>query len=396
MINISDKQYCCGCSACAAICPKGCISMEADNEGFLYPTVNKDGCISCGACLNVCPMTNQTDESPFPQHGWLVQHNDDAVRMASSSGGAFTAIASCILEKGGVVFGAAYNESFEVIHRYAVTSEELAGFRNSKYIQSRPGNCFQTVKNFLEADRWVCFSGTPCQAEGLVRYLGRPYKKLLVVDVVCHGVASPLIWEKYLQYQKIAERSIDNIRFRDKHYGYKYSTMSLIKNGRTLYHAGAQMDPMLRAFFSDICDRPSCYQCPFKKRYRMSDITLWDCFSVYDFDREMDDDKGTSRVLCHTEKGKMLIESISRIAKCREVEPDKLIKGSKEMFHSVKKNPKREQFFNDAQVMSGTELFAKYYPINCQIRLKTLIRRILLQTKTYRIAKMLLNKARGR
>lgn len=128
----------------------------------------------------------------------------------------------------------------------------------------------------------------------------------------------------------------------------------------------------------------------------MSDITLWDCFSVYDFDREMDDDKGTSRVLCHTEKGKMLIESINRIAKCREVEPDKLIKGSKEMFHSVKKNPKREQFFNDAQVMSGTELFAKYYPINCQIRLKTLIRRILLQTKTYRIAKMLLNKARGR
>lgn len=396
MIKITEKEHCCGCSACQAVCPKNCITLKADEEGFLYPSVNTTNCIKCQACLRVCPMIHPTEEKPVTQHGWLIQNRDEAVRMDSSSGGAFSAIASSILEKGGVVFGAAYADSFRVVHRYAETLEEIAGFRNSKYIQTDPGNCFREVKNFLDSDRWVCFSGTPCQSEGLVRYLGHPYSKLLIVDVVCHGTASPLIWEKYLECQKIQEQQIDNIRFRDKYYGYKYSTMSFIKNGKALYHAGSQMDPMLRAFFSDICDRPSCYQCPFKKRYRVSDITLWDCFSVYDFDRDMDDDKGTTRVLCHTEKGAFAVKEISHTIKYKAVAPDKLIKGSKEMFHSVKQNPKREQFFQDAAVMSGKELFAKYYPVTFRIHLKTIVRHIFLMTNTYGTVKMLLNKVRGR
>lgn len=396
MIRITEKHRCCGCSACQAACPKNCIALEADEEGFLYPSVNMDNCIKCRTCLHVCPMIHPAEEKPVPQHGWLVQNKDEAIRMDSSSGGAFSAIASSILEKGGVVFGAAYDDSFQIVHRYAETLEEIAGFRNSKYIQTNPGNCFREVKNFLDADRWVCFSGTPCQAEGLVRYLGHPYSKLLIVDVVCHGTASPLIWEKYLEYQGIQKQQIDNIRFRDKYYGYKYSTMSLLKKGKILYHAGAQKDPMLRAFFSDICDRPSCYQCPFKKRYRVSDLTLWDCFSVYDFDRDMDDDKGTTRVLCHTEKGALAVKEISHTAKCKPVVPDKLIKGSKEMFHSVKLNPKRKLFLQDAAVMSGKELFAKYYPVTFRIHLKTIVRHIFLMTNTYGTVKMLLNKVRGR
>lgn len=396
MINITDKQRCCGCSACAAVCPENCITMKPDTEGFLYPAVNTDGCISCRACLHVCPMLHPAEEQTVPQQGWLIQNKDEAVRRDSSSGGAFSAIASSVLEKGGVVFGAAYDGAFQVVHRYAETPEELAGFRNSKYIQSDPGNCFRTVKQFLDSGRLVCFSGTPCQSEGLVRYLGHPCPKLLIVDLVCHGTASPLIWQKYLESQKIADRQIDQIRFRDKYYGYKYSTMSFIKNGNTLYHAGPQMDPMLRAFFSDICDRPSCYQCPFKKRYRVSDLTLWDCFSVYDFDRGMDDDKGTTRVLCHTPKGVLAVKEAAHTAKCREVDPDRLVRGVKEMYHSVNQNPKREQFFQDAAEMSGERLFAKYYPVNFRIRLKTAVRRILLTTNTYRTAKMLLNKVRGR
>lgn len=396
MIEITDKKQCCGCNACAAICPRKCIVMTEDKEGFLYPSVNKDDCIGCNACTRVCPMQHTVAEVPTKQVGYLVQHKDEAIRMESSSGGAFSAIAHYIIEQGGVVFGAAYDENFQVVHRYTEDEDEIRAFRNSKYVQSVLHGRFQEVKKFLEAGRMVCFSGTPCQVEGLVRYLKRPYENLLLVDVVCHGVSSPLIWEKYLEYQNVVEKGVDSIRFRDKYYGYKYSTMTLICGGKKIYHAGAQKDPMLRAFFSDICDRPSCYQCTFKKRYRISDITLWDCFSVYDFDKDMDDDKGTTRVLCHSEKGVNVMQIALSQLNYKEIDPDKLVKGSKEMFTSVKMNPNREQFLLDAANMTGEELFERYYPITFKVKLKTKIRTLLVITGMYQFAKKILNKARGR
>ena len=306
MIEITDRSKCSGCAACFSVCPKLCIRMEADREGFLYPSVDREECIECGACEKVCSVLNRVEEVEKPQKAYLMQHKDEAVRLDSSAGGAFTAIATWVIEKGGVVFGAAYDENFQVHHTHIEIIEEIGRFRNSKYVQSRIGDSFKEAKSFLQKDRWVCFSGTPCQIEGLLKYLKKPYKKLVLVDVVCHGISSPLVWNKYLEYQRVEEHRPDNIRFRDKFYGYKYSTMSIIRNGKNVYHAGAQMDPMLRAFFSDMSDRPICYECPFKKRYRVSDMTIWDCFSVYDFDKSMDDDKGTTRVLCHTAKGKKL------------------------------------------------------------------------------------------
>lgn len=396
MIEIKEKKFCSGCTACASICPKKCIQMQPDEEGFLYPTVDVKNCVECGACENVCPIQNPMEEEKVQQKAWLVQHKDEAVRLDSSAGGAFTAIATVTLEKGGVVFGAAYDDDFQVHHTYVENVEELQKFRNSKYVQSDIGNCFQQVKRYLKENRWVCFSGTPCQIEGLSKFLGKSYDRLLLVDVVCHGIPSPLIWKKYLEYQKADSNKPDNIRFRDKFYGYKYSTMSLIRNGTNVYHAGSQLDPMLRAFFSDICDRPSCYECPFKKRYRVSDLTIWDCFSVYDFDKDMDDDKGTTRVLCHTEKGADSVQKITRVAKCKEVSPDKLVAGVKEMYESVLMNPKRAMFMEDAKQLSGVELFGKYYPVTGKVKLKTAVRKILLMTRIYGTMKKCKNKMRGR
>lgn len=168
------------------------------------------------------------------------------------------------MNRGGVVFGAAYDEDFQVYHTYVENIEDLKKFRNSKYVQSQIGNCFRKVREFLKQGQWVCFSGTPCQIEGLSKYIGINNEKLLLVDVVCHGVPSPLVWNKYLEHYDFKENKPDNIRFRDKYYGYKYSTMSVIRNGENVYHAGAQLDPMLRAFFADTCDRPSCYSCPLR------------------------------------------------------------------------------------------------------------------------------------
>ena len=394
--EFEQKQNCCGCIACAAVCPKQCIEMNPDNEGFRYPSVDTEKCIQCGACERVCPIKNQVKEIPVPQKAYLVQHKDESVRLDSSAGGAFTAIAMYVLAKGGVVFGAAYDDDFQVKHTYVEKTEELWKFRNSKYVQSDMGNCFREARRFLRAGRWVCFSGTPCQIEGLGRFLGKPYEKLVLVDVVCHGIPSPLIWNKYLEYQHVKEDKPDNIRFRDKFYGYKYSTMSLINGGKNIYHAGSQLDPMLRAFFTDICDRPSCYDCPFKKRYHLSDMTIWDCFSVYDFDKTMDDDKGTTRVLCHTKKGAEIIQELEDVAKCREVPADKLVSGVKEMFESVPMNPKREPFLEDAARLTGTELFEKYYPITTKTKIKTVARKMLLTTGAYSAAKKCLNKLRGR
>ena len=396
MIQILNKENCCGCTACAAICPKSCIEMKEDSEKFLYPIIDAQKCIQCGLCEFVCPITNPVKETPVQQKAFLVQHRDDAVRLDSSSGGAFTAIASVVIKKGGVVFGAAYDDSFHVRHTYVETIDDLKKFRNSKYVQSIMGECFRQAKCFLKDGRWVCFSGTPCQIEGLSKFLGKQYEKLILVDVVCHGIPSPLIWEKYLEYQKANEIKPDNIRFRDKFYGYKYSTMSIIRNKENIYHAGSQLDPMLRAFFSDICDRPSCYECPFKKRYRVSDMTIWDCFSVYDFDKRMDDDKGTTRVLCHTEKGKQTIDEIQGIANCKEVLPDKLVAGVKEMYESVRWNPNREQFMMDAGKLSGQELFTRYFPITLKVKVKTQIRKLLLITGAYGTMKKCLNRVRGR
>lgn len=396
MIEITDKKNCVGCTACAEICPKNCIQMKADKEGFLYPCVDESQCIKCNVCNTVCPVQNPVAEEETTQKAYLVQHNDENVRLDSSAGGAFTAIATVVLKKGGVAFGAAYDENFHVQHSYVETVDELKKFRNSKYVQSDLGDSFRLAKEFLQDGRWVCFSGTPCQIEGLSKFLRKPYEKLILVDVVCHGIPSPLIWNKYLEYQKQTFPKPDNIRFRDKFYGYKYSTMSIIEDGKNVYHAGSQLDPMLRAFFTDICDRPSCYACPFKKRYRISDFTIWDCFSVYDFDKKLDDDKGTTRVLCHSQKAESMMQEVMKLAKCEEVPADKLVSGVKEMFESVPMSPRRVAFMEDAERMPGTELFKKYYPVTRKVEAKTTIRKILLVTGVYGMVKKCINRVRGR
>lgn len=296
MIHIQKKSYCCGCGAC--------IGMTCDYEGFLYPEVDTEKCINCGLCEKSCPAINVKPNMPFDQIGFVVQHKDDAIRHESTAGGAFTAIAGWIIDHGGAAFGASYTEDFMVEHSLAESRNELSKFRNSKYVQSDTKETFTQAAALLKQGRWVCYSGTPCQIEGLKAFLTKDYEKLITVDVVCHGIPSPLAWQKYLEMQREKLSEFSQVMFRDKYYGYKYSTMSFFdKEGNNIYAFGIDTDPMTRVFFSDICDRPSCYNCVFKKRYRVSDFTIWDCYSIFQFDRDMDDDKGTTRVLIHTEKG---------------------------------------------------------------------------------------------
>ena len=201
MIAIKEKHNCCGCSACVQVCPKQCIRMYADNEGFLYPQVNSTICIDCGLCEKVCPVINQNKPN-VPLSVYAAKNINEEVRIKSSSGGIFTLLAEQIISEGGVVFGARFNENWEVVHDYTETIDGLESFRGSKYVQSSISDNFKVAKQFLKEGRKVLFSGTPCQIAGLKKFLQKEYENLLTMEVVCHGVPSPMVWRDYIDYKR--------------------------------------------------------------------------------------------------------------------------------------------------------------------------------------------------
>lgn len=391
MIEINNKEDCCGCTACEAICPKDSIVMKEDEEGFLYPIINKETCIDCGACERVCPIIHIKKEELIEQTAYIVQNKDTTVLSESTAGGAFTAIAKYTLHNNGIVFGVELGQDLVARHISVETERELFRFRNSKYVQSSVGESYRQVKFFLEQGRYVCFSGTPCQIEGLKSYLKKDYEKLITVDVVCRAVPSPLVFRKYVEYQqKALADNIKMVRFRDKYYGYKYSTMNVITDrNHGNYHHGVESDPWLRAYFSNICDRPSCYCCHFRKQYRVSDFTIWDCFNVGRFSKKLDNDKGATRVLIHTEKGRKIFDAIKSDFSYVRVTPEAVVAGVKEMRESVVPNKKREAFFVDANKMSGEQLFNKYFSKTFKVKVEQCIRLTCYKLGIYDVAKKL-------
>lgn len=391
MIHIEDKKECCGCWACYNACPKHCIDMKEDKEGFRYPTVDTSLCIDCGLCEKVCPVIHADKEDvPHEQQGFLAQHKDESIRKESTSGGAFTAIASWIIRQGGIVYGAGYRKgTFVVEHQGVETEKDLSIFRNSKYVQSNVGNTFKQALEHLKAGRWVCFSGTPCQIEGFRRYLHhREYEKLVCVDLVCRGIPSPRILTRYIESQQtLIGGEFTNVLFRDKYHGYHYSTFSIYNKHQSKdYHKGVDTNAYLRAFFNNLSDRPSCYDCRFKKRYRKSDITLWDCFPIEKFTRKLDG-KGTTRVLVQSEKGRVVMHAAKNDLRMVEIEPDKLVAGVREMFHSVPMNPKRTGFFDDCNTMSSVDFFRKWFPVTWKVRLNAFVRLTCHKLGVYDLAK---------
>lgn len=346
MIQIKENKDCCGCSACVQRCPKHCISMREDSEGFLYPVVDETLCIDCSLCEKACPVLHQ-GEPRQPLQVFAAMNPDEEIRMQSSSGGIFTMLAEQTIEHGGVVFGAAFDERWEVEHRYAETKEGLSAFRGSKYVQSRIGDTFKQAEQFLKQGRNVLFSGTPCQIAGLKLYLRREYDNLLTVDLVCHGVPSPGVFRAYLEEEKrrfahqrekntvspspifhlsggySLKTSFDDVvikamSFRDKRLGWKKYSFAFVLSKASA--AGEQNsvslsypfydNPFMKGFLADLYLRPSCYACPAKKLKSGSDITLGDFWGIESVMPEIDDDKGASSVVVNTAKGKSILNSI--------------------------------------------------------------------------------------
>lgn len=332
MISLLNKSQCCGCSACVSVCPQRCIHFVADREGFLYPKgVDTGKCIDCDLCEKVCPVLSQREERK-PIAVYAAKNSNEPIRMCSSSGGAFTLLAERIIANDGVVFGARFDDAWNVIHAWTDTVEGLSAFRGSKYVQSKMGQSYQQVKDFLSEGRQVLFSGTPCQVSGLKRFLRKEYDNLLTVDFVCHGVPSPKVWQIYLQ-ETIARQGvvgkntvssfskvtpvITGVNFREKSVGWKKYSFALTlskasadgeKNSVSLSQIFPE-NPFMKAFLADLILRPSCYDCPAKAGKSGADITIGDFWGIEHFRPDFDDDKGCSLIMCHNEKTMQLLGS---------------------------------------------------------------------------------------
>lgn len=372
MVTITDKSQCCGCWACENICPKHCIRMEEDSEGFRYPVVDTDKCIDCGLCEKVCPIKQPRQDDTAPE-SFVVQNKNVQILRTSTSGGFYSAIANYVIERKGVVFGASFNGDMTLRHTYSETLEGCAQFRGSKYVQSLIGNSYSQAKRFLDDGRWVVFSGTPCQIAGLFGFLrNRKYEKLITVDLVCHGTPSPRLLAKYLAYHSsIAGSKVIDYRSRDKYYGYDYSTATItFADKHKSYHKGMEGDMMLRLYFKNICSRPSCYACHFKTLHRLSDITIFDCWDAPSVSK-MFSTKGATNVFIHTAKGKVIFDRLKDdfIWSASDITP--VIKRDGIMIkHCVPANPRREDFFKDLNSLPIDKVEQKY--LDCSLAKKAI------------------------
>lgn len=332
MINIY-RNVCSGCRACEKKCPINAITMVEDEKGFLYPQVDEKKCIKCGICRKICPTKNE--EIPIEKKAYAAYNNDEKIRLDSSSGGIFDILANYIIEKNGVVFGAAFDKDFNVKHIAVDNKKDICKLRKSKYVQSDTNSTFEIAKKILNEGRMVYFSGTPCQIEGLKAYLDKDYDKLITQDLICHGVPSPKVWREYL---KNKSNNIQEINFRSKEKSsWDDYQLKIVYNNKEEYENHDQ-NAFMKLFLNDLILRDSCYNCKFKKENRVSDFTLADFWGIDRINKEMNDHKGISLLIVNSAKAKKILEEIKDRIIIKEVEFEDAIKGNKSINTSANKS----------------------------------------------------------
>lgn len=384
MERLCKPELCTGCGACAAACSLQCIRMIPDAEGFLRPDINLQACIGCGHCQKACPIVESHKLPDNKTIAYAAISTDEQIRYASTSGGIFTLLGRWVLEQGGIVFGAAYDDDFRVIHCAAEYPDDLCRFRGAKYAQSQLGNTYRQVQSCLKDGRYVLFSGTPCQVGGLVSFLGKDYDRLILVDLICHGVPSAKVWAHYISYRSTQDADGEKplaINLRSKESGWPgYSIRFDYPNGK-VYTAPNSRDPYLRGFVGNLYLRPSCYNCNFKGSVRLSDFTLGDYWGVWSQLPEYHDGKGTSLVLLHTEKAKSIWKDILCDCKYCKVDISTALAENPSALLSPSTKENREQFFERYSQEDFSALVGELCPI--PIRKK--------QSFIYRIAKKIWN-----
>lgn len=319
MENISRVgDRCVGCKSCEQSCPKHCISMEESKEGFWYPAVDTSKCIECEKCLRACPAENIEVHRNTPKKVWAWRNKNDTDIMRSSSGGAADSAAKTILQTDGVVYGAAYDENMVVSHIEITTDSDREKIQSSKYVQSDLKENYSKARRHLSEGKTVLFTGTPCQIAGLYAFLGGDQENLYTIDLICHGVPSPKLFKKYLEYQnkRTAGKVIYfNFRSKDKR---GWGTQYLLKTEKKTETKPLSLDRYGKHFMDGDCYRESCYQCVYANTNRVGDLTVGDFWGIAKSHPDFNSTKGVSSVFVNTEKGQKLYEMMKPLAEVEE------------------------------------------------------------------------------
>lgn len=361
-------EDCCGCSACFNICPVQAITMQEDREGFKYPKIDERSCINCGKCEKACPVLHaETAERTLHPAFYAVWNRQDEARLSSSSGGVFRVLAEDVLADGGVVYGAAFDVHNRLRHVRAESADALVPLTGSKYVQSEIGTAFCQVRADLKNGRRVLFTGTPCQVAGLYAFLGGDDANLLTADVLCHGVPSPAVFERYLESLGVGEKC--RIEFRNKDNGWK--KFSLVVGERV--HETLHINAYMQGFLSNLYLRPSCASCRFVGCRRSGDLTLGDFWGAGNFCKRYDDDKGTSLVLLNSPKARLIFQTLQdKFSLAEQVPSDSAVPFNPTLVHASKPDARRAAFFDDFKAgKSWEELAASYITTEKPPRRKT-------------------------
>ena len=362
MIDLSNKADCCGCRACEQICPRQCVHMRFDDCGFLYPKIDASVCIDCDLCNRVCPNLNYKTDESATRKVYAMSHRDMNIVMQSSSGGAWYGIYRWGIENGYKVYGVVFDNYFNVVYRGVTTIEECTDFRRSKYVQCNPKAIYHQIKEELQAGDKILFSGTPCFIRALKNYLRKEYSRHVTVDLICHGVTSPGVWNKYLSFIENHYRcKIAGINMRDKKYGWGHRSLTSLNflNGRRVCDTPASNTYML-AFGKEIYYRPSCYECKFASTDRPGDITIADFWDIEKFTNRFSGIQGVSCVIVNTNRGDDIINQIKDAYIFEERKLEECLHPN--LKHPTRKPPLTEQFWMDWIKMDGNfKLIARKY-----------------------------------
>ena len=359
-----NNLKCCGCTACYAICTKNAIAMQVDNEGFKYPAIDKNKCVDCGLCADVCPLDIKYEKIENMKMAFACTAKNENISKQSSSGGVFAILANMFIEKGAVIYGAAFDEEWNVRHIRVDNKDEIKKLYTSKYVQSDMEDTFKTVKADLDSGKEVLFAGTPCQVAGLKSFLGENYKNLTTIDFICHGVPSPEVWQRYIKEMaaNLNSRIVD-ISFRNKKDGWvKFCFMIKSENGHINYERAGD-NIYMQAFLKNLYLRPSCYGCRFKTLNRASDISLADFWGVEEVLTEMYDEIGVSLCWYSSEKGRNVLGEALEQMNWQKVNLLEAVKHNSAAIKSVAIHKNRDKFFKDFAESNGSviKLIEKHY-----------------------------------
>ena len=357
-----DYEKCTGCGACVQRCPKRCISWTQREFGFRYPQIDKDACVNCGLCEKVCP-TDKALEVPVEQKVYAAVHKDTEVLAKSTSGGAFTAIADAIFAQGGIVYGAAMLDDMQVKHIRTTGKDDFEGLRSSKYLQSDTGTTYQMVEQDLKQGKFVLYSGTPCQIDGLKNFLGKDYETLYTVDIVCHGVGSQAYFDKYMDFARERYGKIKALRFRSKEYaGWSCGGVVVVVDSSDCLKKIPYRDfdnYYYSYFLSGDIYRKSCYSCKYANTNRVGDFALGDYWGVEALNLPLQTENGCSLLLVNNQHAMQLLDEIESLDRV-ETTVEQAAHCNKQLNAPSKLMDSRQNRIGEYESMSGQQIQKEY------------------------------------